>query len=637
MSTTNNRDIAGRTIGPRCVFQLRFIWCVLGPRFLLVGAVQIGLVNWTSAQRSPSSEPAIAWAHGALDSLKRTIGRDALSTISLTDSLVVIYSRIEDRCSLAEVSGLRSASYTEMGQLDSAMICAQRVFELYENGCDSAVILRGFVALSRLYRAMGDWSAVDSISEVGLSLWRPTLKATTLRNSLLTNKAIAQASMGDNEGAEVAFRSILNFAIDEGVDQEIHDAYTNMGVMKTRRGQLDSADFYYNAALVNARANRRVGRVASIYRNMASVRALRRDLRSAVVLLDSASHYARLANDLELQAVIERAKSEHYRDFGDYQAAFEHLDEYRYLNDSLLNIEKVKALAEMQEKYESEKKAKQILGLKAENLAGELEKSRVKRMRNIYLFSGLGVVGLAAGLWSSLRRTRRSRAAIQHEKDISEGLLHNILPEEVAAEIKAKGYADVREFPTATVLFTDFKGFTLLSEKLTAAELVAEIDHCFKAFDGIMERYGIEKIKTIGDAYMAAGGLPDAAKGSPREVLLAALEMQDFMGAYKTEREAQGRLFFEMRLGIHTGPVIAGIVGVKKYAYDIWGDTVNTASRMESSGEVGQVNISEATYVLVREQGAPASAGGLFHFKPRGKVQAKGKGEMEMFFVRRSA
>ena len=253
----------------------------------------------------------------------------------------------------------------------------------------------------------------------------------------------------------------------------------------------------------------------------------------------------------------------------------------------------------------------------------------MERTRNIYLFTGLGVVGLAAGPFNRLQRTRRSRAAIQKEKDISEGLLLNILPAEVAEEMKAKGYAEAREFDRATILFTDFKGFTTLAEKLTPAELVGEIDHCFKAFDRIISAHGIEKIKTIGDAYMAAGGLPDPRHGEPASVVHAALEMQHFMAAYKQQREAEGRLYFEMRVGIHTGPVIAGIVGVKKYAYDIWGDTVNTASRMESSGAVGRVNLSEATYELVRDEPG-------LRFEARGSVQAKGKGEMRMWFVERA-
>jgi class 3 adenylate cyclase len=212
-------------------------------------------------------------------------------------------------------------------------------------------------------------------------------------------------------------------------------------------------------------------------------------------------------------------------------------------------------------------------------------------------------------------------------------MLLNILPEEIAQELKEKGKADARNFDLVSILFTDFKGFTEASAKMSASDLVSEINHCFEAFDGIMEKYGIEKIKTIGDAYMAAGGLPVPTDDSVKNTVLAAIEMQDFIVKRKNEFDAQisspsGRLggAFEMRVGIHTGPVVAGIVGVKKFQYDIWGDTVNTASRMESNGEVGRVNISQATYELLKDDPD-------FAFESRGKIEAKGKGEMEMWFV----
>ena len=238
-------------------------------------------------------------------------------------------------------------------------------------------------------------------------------------------------------------------------------------------------------------------------------------------------------------------------------------------------------------------------------------------------------------------------AELRTERDRSNELLLNILPQEVADELKAKGSADARHFDQASVLFTDFRGFTRLSEQVGPAGLLQELNDCFKFFDAIMEKYRIEKIKTIGDSYMAAGGLPDPHHGSPADVVSAALEMQTFMKRHKAEREAQGRPYFEMRVGIHTGPVVAGIVGVKKFQYDIWGDTVNTASRMESSGEVGKVNISEATYALVRGSVVSSRLSGhspttpnqqltstpAFVFTPRGKIHAKGKGEMEMYFV----
>ena len=221
---------------------------------------------------------------------------------------------------------------------------------------------------------------------------------------------------------------------------------------------------------------------------------------------------------------------------------------------------------------------------------------------------------------------KKEKGSVEIEKARSEELLLNILPEDVAEELKSTGASMARRFENITVLFSDFKSFTQFSENISAEALVEELHISFKKFDAIMQKYGIEKIKTIGDSYMAASGMGHGHLDSVKNAVMAGIEMQDFIIQLKAERESRGELAFEMRVGIHTGPVVAGIVGVKKFAYDIWGDTVNTASRMESSGEPGKVNISDVTYNLIKDEPE-------FKFTPRGKVMAKGKGEMEMYFV----
>ena len=213
---------------------------------------------------------------------------------------------------------------------------------------------------------------------------------------------------------------------------------------------------------------------------------------------------------------------------------------------------------------------------------------------------------------------------LQEEKDKVEKLLLNILPSETVDELKNKGKASARHYRSASVMFTDFKGFTKISETLRPKELVEELDRYFIKFDEIIAKYDIEKIKTIGDAYMCVGGVPLRNKSNPVDIILAALEIQRYLRELKVEREKTGEACWEVRIGIHTGELIAGVVGIKRFAYDVWGDTVNVASRMEATSLEGKVNISGTTYQVAKE---------FFVCTYRGKVQAKNKGEIDMYFV----
>jgi len=221
---------------------------------------------------------------------------------------------------------------------------------------------------------------------------------------------------------------------------------------------------------------------------------------------------------------------------------------------------------------------------------------------------------------------RAQNREIEGQKVKIEELLLNILPREISEELKVNGKATARHHDDVTVMFTDMKGFTKVAEKMTPQQLVSELDECFIRFDAIVDRYGIEKIKTIGDSYMCACGVPTGDPHHAVKAVMAAIDIREEMNAWKREREARGMEPWVLRIGLHSGPVVAGVVGKRKFAYDIWGDTVNTASRLESSGVPGEVNISGSTYALVSE---------WFECEHRGRVQAKNKGEIDMYFVRR--
>jgi class 3 adenylate cyclase/FixJ family two-component response regulator len=218
----------------------------------------------------------------------------------------------------------------------------------------------------------------------------------------------------------------------------------------------------------------------------------------------------------------------------------------------------------------------------------------------------------------------KQKQIIETAKIQSDSLLLNILPAEIADELKQFGKSYARKHEQVSVLFADIKGFTSIAEKLTPVKLVTQLDEVFGAFDNIIAKYGMEKIKTIGDAYMCASGLPLADNENAIKSVKAALDMQQFIKEFGAANKIQNLPAFEIRIGIHTGPLVAGVVGSKKFAYDIWGDAVNLASQMEQHSEVGKVNISGETYSLVKD---------TFNCIHRGKIEAKSKGQVDMYFV----
>ncbi len=406
-------------------------------------------------------------------------------------------------------------------------------------------------------------------------------------------------------------------------------ALKSIGRVYEKRKEYDKAIRYQTEAYQIALAMDARLEMAQSLLSLADTYESKGDIPEAIATFNQAEVIAEEISALYEMHAAYKGLADSYSKANDYKRAYTYLNQYSDLKDTLYNAEMDKKLQAQTLSYEIEKKEGQISLLEKDQELRAVELKRQKAIRNGTIVVGVLLLVLAGGLFNRYRYTKRTNAIITREKERSEELLLNILPEEVAEELKAKGEAEAVQIDHVTVLFTDFKGFTALSEQLTPKQLVKDLHECFSAFDIICEAHGLEKIKTIGDAYMAAGGLPVPNLTHATNAIAAALEMRDFIAEGKARKIAAELPFFEIRIGIHTGPVVAGIVGVKKFSYDIWGDTVNTASRMESSGAVGQVNISEATYELVKNEPG-------LTFTPRGKVQAKGKGEMEMYFVERS-
>ena len=545
---------------------------------------------------------------------------------------------------MAAVLSNLASMYVYRGDLATAMALYHRGLTTAEEMEDHESTQAILMGLAALYESQHEWQeALDRYEE-----------AFTLADSLgyanntpiiLNNMATVLKARGDMAGARARCEEGVQRAVTYQQTHSLPVLYFKLSDILSDLGDLPAAISATQASLAYADSiGSNVDR-AFAHEQLGRLKLLLGDHEVALAHALEARRMSQTVEDLALRRDVAHLLAGVYESMGRAAPALAAYREFQQLKDSLANDENQRLLTRSGFKYEYEKKEALLQAEqdKKNALAAE-ELRRQKLMRNGFM-GGFALVALFAGVFF-VQRNRISKA-----RKRSDELLLNILPEEVAEELKDTGAAQAKQFDGATILFSDFKGFTQASEKLSPQELVEELHTCFKAFDHLTEARGIEKIKTIGDAYMCAGGLPDPMSSSPADVVHAALEMQDFMKQRKAERDAQGKPAFEMRVGIHTGPVVAGIVGLKKFQYDIWGDTVNTASRMESSGEVGQVNISEATYRLVNGEGSLAngedgddaphapvtnSHSPAFIFTPRGKVKAKGKGEMEMYFVERA-
>lgn len=533
---------------------------------------------------------------------------------------------------IADTNGMAGAMnnigliYMNQGDHPKALSYFQQSLKIKEHYSDNRGIAQICNNIGLIYMRQGEYFEAKECFSRSLNICEEISDKRGLAG-ILSNIGLIYMNQDNYIQALEYYRQSLVIKEELSDKKGMAATYNNMGEIYMNQDDFPKAMEYYQKSLdIYEEISDKKG-LAGILTNIGRINNLQNNHRQAIIWCNKGLEVAEEINIIEEQKNACQCLYETYKAMDNGILALEYHERISLLDDSLQANETAKKLKQMEF-------AKQVM---ADSLLQEEEKLRVQlahesevrkknRTRNIFILSAVLLLIGAIGLYRRIVFVRRSKKAIEHEKERSDKLLLNILPSDIAEELKEKGKAEARQFEKVSILFTDFKEFTQISKKMEAEELVGEINTCFESFDAICKKYGIEKIKTIGDAYMAAGGLPIPADGSVKNTILAALEMARCMIEQKHKRDKEGKISFEMRVGVHTGPVIAGIVGTTKFQYDIWGDAVNIASRIESAGEIGKVNISQSTYELIKDDPE-------FKFYPRGKVKAKGKGDIEMWFI----
>ncbi len=572
----------------------------------------------------------------------------------IADSLIKIYE--ENRLvGIEKLELLRDLSFNQRNDIDASLKFAEELIELSMRQGNNTFLYSGYlrkggahILLGNVEKALeayiqsaeaavqadyleGQGTANMSIADVYVVMGN-TKNAETYYNKAIailrtSNDSIALAAALLNAGDAYFnfenFDKALEYFQESGIiyekrDYQVGKAYNkgNLGMVFAKQGKDELAEANINEAITILEELQDYYPIAVYLTYMSDIYVSKGEWKTAI---DYAKRSLTLAEQYGLKEQISDANlklSELYEEIGDQVASFKYYKDYITYRDSVVNLENVQKAAALRNNFEISQKEIEV----------DLAEQREKNQRNIAIGTGivLFLIGiLAIGLFRRNTFIRKTKQIIEEERDRSDNLLLNILPEETAAELKANGAVKAKKYDAVTVLFTDFKGFTSYSEKLSPEALVETISFYFSKFDAIIEKYGLEKIKTIGDAYMCAGGLHDNTKDHAHRMVTAAFEIASCVEEAKKDKDAKD-LTFDIRIGINTGPVVAGVVGTKKFAYDIWGDAVNVASRMESMSQPGKINISENTYALIKEEA---------DCEYRGEIQVKNRGMMKMYFV----
>lgn len=513
----------------------------------------------------------------------------------------------------AKNASLLAACHHEKYNYSLAIDFYQKAVRIYELRQDNKQLASLFIDFSMFYRDVGSLQKAFDYGFKALDLHQK-LNDNALMSYDLLNLAIYYDESGSYDKALEFYQKVIDTKTGDLIT-----AYNNIASSYKNKKQYDKALQFAEKAKKDALDSNDTYYLSLIYATFCEIYFLNNQSKEALAYGLESIKLARGNNELQEIKAVSLILSKIYEQKGDQIKAYLFYKEHISARDSLNNefkdrdITRKMALIE----YETEQ---------AEKIKEQERKDAIANTEKKALYSGIALMGIVAALiFRNFRRERKAKAEIEIEQQKSEELLLNILPKHVADELKLKGTAEAKLYEQATVLFADFKDFTKVSEQVSPAELVALINDYFTEYDRIITKYNLEKIKTIGDAYVCAAGLKDEdPQAACLRLIDAAVEMRDFTEKLSRQAMAEGKPYFLQRIGISSGAVIAGIVGVKKFTYDIWGDTVNVAARMEQHSEANKINLSESTYQIIKDN---------FDCSYRGKIEAKNKGQVNMYFL----
>jgi len=573
-------------------------------------------IHWRKGVASASNSIGV-------NHLQNSHGQKALDYFQ---KALVINQELNDKKQVAQNIGNISLIYQLLGDYPKALQNLFAAIKQFESLNDTMGIAKQYGNIGNIYQEMGNPRKAIYYDSLSLLKHKELGSKSGIAN-LLGNIGNAFSDLKEyTKSLEYTLQSLALYREikqHEGIARNLN----NLGVLYESMGNLSKAlDYHFGALRINKeRKNAEgtmlsLGNIGNIYLTFATPESRipterflavskKESLSLALNYLSESVKMGEEIHTVNHRVFFLERYAEALEYAGNYKNALANYRRYHKLRDSAYNLESSLKIENLTTERELELKDKQI----------QLDKLEVARKKEgeVFLLAGIFfLLTIIIPIYRSFKKQKTLNNELAFEKQKSDTLLLNILPAEIAEELKSTGTSKARQYDTVSVLFTDFVNFTGVSETMSPQELVAEINYCFKTFDEIIERNGLEKIKTIGDAYLAVCGLPNELSDHAERATRVALEIQDFI------KQSNGK--FKIRIGIHSGPVIAGIVGIHKYAYDIWGDTVNTANRMESSAEAGKINISGSTQALIHT---------TFHCVYRGKISAKNKGKMDMYYV----